>query len=59
MSDQSAHEIPIGPASGLRLSRADADRAERLQRSREWLADYHEQRRQRAQQPTESVEAAE
>jgi len=57
MSDRPAREIPIGPASGLRLSRADADRAERLQHSREWLADYHELRKQRAHQAT--VEAAE
>ena len=52
MNDKPAREIPLGPASGLRLSRADADRAERLQRSREWLVDYHEQRRQRANQAT-------
>ena len=57
MNDEPAGEIPLGPASGLRLSRADADRAERLQRSREWLADYHEQRRQRAcQAPSEAAE---
>jgi len=57
VNDKPAREIPLGPASGLRLSRADADRAERLQRSREWLADYHELRKQRAHPAT--VEAAE
>jgi len=48
---------PSEPASGLRLSKADADRAAKLELSREWLRKYHEQRQQRAHQA--ASEAAE